>query len=90
MAKRRIEKDEKIEEGFSPPKFNEQEFLKKEKEKIRSTFIAFLFGLVIAIISFGFWILLKDSPFQWMLVVLFGLFTAAWLRYFFNRFNIAV
>ena len=90
MAKRRTEKDEKAEEGFSPTKFDEENFLKKEKEKIKATFISFLFAVIIAFISFSFWILLQDSPFRWMLVFLFGIFTAAWLRYFFNRFNIAI
>ncbi len=92
MAKRRKEKDEKAEENeeFTLPKFDEKEFVKKEKEKIRMTFVSFIFGFFIAIITFGFWTLLQDSPFQWMLVFLFGLFNASWLRYLFAKFNITV
>ena len=89
MAKRHKDKEDKEEElDFKLPKFNEEEFIKKEREKIKATFIAFIFGIVIAFITFGFWILLAYSPFQWMLTFLFGLFTAAWLRYLFMRLNI--
>jgi len=76
MAKRRKEKDEQAEEDFKLPKFDEEDFIKKEKQKIRMTFVAFFFGFLIAFVSFGFWVLLSDSPFQWMLVFLFGLFNS--------------
>ena len=88
MAKRRKEKDDEEEVDFKLPKFDEKSFIEKEKEKIRSTIIAFIFGVVIAIISFGFWALLTNSPLQWTLVFLFGLFNGSWLRYLFARFNI--
>lgn len=88
MAKRRKEKDDEEEIDFKLPKFDKKAFVEKEKEKIRSTVIAFIFGMVIAIISFGFWVLLTNSPLQWTLVFLFGLFNGSWLRYLFARFNI--
>lgn len=90
MAKRRKEKDEQAEEDFKLPKFDEKEFVQKEKEKIRMTFVSFLFGLLIAVITFGFWALLQDSPFQWMLVFLFGVFNTSWLRYLFVKLNITM
>lgn len=89
MAKRRKEKDEEEEEpDFNIPKFDEEKFLRKEREKIKSTFIAFIFAFVVALISFGFWILLENNPFQWTLVLLFGLFTTAWIRYLYMKLNI--
>lgn len=88
MAKRRKEKDDEEEVDFKLPKFDEKAFIEKEREKIRATIISFVFGMVIAIISFGFWVLLTDSPLQWTLVFLFGLFNGSWLRYLFGRFNI--
>jgi PGF-CTERM motif protein len=89
MAKRHKDKDETEEElDFKLPKFDEEKFVKKEKEKIKATFVSFIFGLFVAVITFGFWVLLADSPFQWMLTFLFGLFTAAWLRYIFIRIKI--
>lgn len=89
MAKRHKDKEDKEEElDFKLPKFNEEEFVKKEKEKIRATFVSFIFGIIIAFITFGFWMLLSASPFQWMLTFLFGLFTASWLRYLFIRLKI--
>jgi hypothetical protein len=88
MAKRRKEKDEKEEFEFKLPKFDEAKFLKKEKRNIKTTIISFVFGFIIAIISFGFWALLKGHDFRWELVLLFGVFSAAWLRYIFLRLNI--
>ena len=88
MAKRREQKDEAESKEFETPKFDKEGFIKKEKEKIKATFIAFGFAFVIAIISFGFWVLLQDSPFQWALVVLFGIFSASWIQYLFNHLKI--
>jgi hypothetical protein len=89
MAKRRKEKDDEEEEklDFKLPKFDEESFVKKEKEKIKTTFISFAFGFIIALISFGFWALLSGNPAQWMLVLLFGIFSTAWLNYLFRKFN---
>jgi hypothetical protein len=89
MAKRRIEPDEEEKTlDFKIPKFDEESFIRKEKVKIKTTFISFCFGFLVAIISFGFWALLSGSPFQWTLVLLFGLFSTAWLNYIFRKLNI--
>ncbi len=88
MAKRREQKDETESKDFKVPKFDKEKFISKEKEKIKTTFIAFGFAFVIALISFGFWVLLQDSPFQWMLVILFGIFSASWIQYLFKQLNI--
>jgi hypothetical protein len=88
MAKRRKEKDAEEDVDFKIPKFDEKAFITKEREKIKATVLSFIFGFIVAIITFGFWILLTESPFQWTLVFLFGIFNASWLRYLFIRFNI--
>ncbi len=88
MAKRRKEKDEDEELDLKLPKFDEEKFLKKERRNIKTTFLSFLFGLLIAILSFGFWALLSGNPFRWELVLLFGVFSAAWVKYLFVRLNI--
>ena len=88
MAKKRREKTEDEEIDFKIPKFDEAKFLKREKRNIRTLFLSFLFGLLIAIISFGFWALLSESTFRWQLVFLLGIFNASWLRYLFLRLNI--
>jgi len=88
MAKRRKEKDEEEEVDFKLPKFDEEKFLKREKRNIKTTTLSFLFGVIIAVISFGFWTLLKGNDFRWELVLLFGLFSAAWIKYLFLRLNI--
>ena len=88
MAKRRKEKTEEEEIDFKFPKFDEEGFLRRERRNIKTTFISFLFGALIAIISFGFWILLSGNTWRWLLVLLFGVFTASWLKYIFIRLNI--
>lgn len=88
MAKRRKEKTEEEELDFKFPKFDEENFIKKERRNIKATFISFLFGIVLAIISFGFWSLLKGNPFRWELALLFGVFNASWLKYLFIKLNI--
>ena len=88
MAKRREQKDETESKDFKVPKFDREKFISKEKEKIKTTFIAFGFAFLIALISYAFWILLQDSPFQWMLVVLFGIFSASWIQYLFKQLHI--
>jgi hypothetical protein len=88
MAKRRKEKSEEEELDFKFPKFDEEKFVKKERRNIKATFISFLFGIILAIISFGFWSLLRDNPFRWELVLLFGVFNASWLKYLFIKLNI--
>jgi len=88
MAKKRKEKDEEKEIDFKIPKFDKEKFIKSERQKIKITFLSFLFGAAIAFISFGFWVLLNGNDFRWELVLLFGVFTAAWLKYLFIRLNI--
>lgn len=88
MAKRRKEKDEVEEFDFKLPKFDEEKFLRRERRNVKTTFLSSLFGLIIAVISFGFWSLLSGNDFRWELVLLFGFFSAAWLKYLFLRFNI--
>lgn len=88
MAKRRKEKDAEEEIGFRIPKFDEEKFIRTEKQKIKTTILSFIFGTAISLISFGFWVLLHGSSLRWILVLLFGIFTAAWLKYLFIRLNI--
>ena len=88
MAKKRKDKPEEEELDFKLPKFDEGKFLAKERRNIKTLFISFLFGFLIALISFGFWTLLSDSAFRWELVLLLGVFNISWLKYLFLRLNI--
>ena len=88
MAKRRKETTEEEEFDFKIPKFDEEAFLRRERRNIKTTFIAFLFGLLIAAISFGFWALLSGESMRWLLVLLFGIFNASWIKYIFIRIKI--
>jgi hypothetical protein len=89
MAKRRKEEGEQPEQlDFQIPKFDEAAFLKRERRNIKTMFISFLFGLLLAVISFGFWVLLVGSFLQWELVFLVGLVNMVWIRYIFIRLNI--
>lgn len=88
MAKKRKEKTEEEELDFKLPKFDEEKFLNKERRNIKTLFISFIIGLVIALISFGFWSLLSDSIFRWELILLLGVFSAPWLKYIFLKLEI--
>ena len=89
MAKRRKEKDEDEDKPFKIPKFDEQEFIKRERRKIKTTFIAFLFGFLMAFVCFGFWALMgSNSAFRWPLVLLVFIANAVFIKYLFLRFNI--
>jgi hypothetical protein len=88
MAKKRKEATEEQEFDFNIPKFDEEAFMKRERRNIKTVFIAFLFGLLIAVISFGFWALLSGSFLRWELVLLVGVVNSIWLRYIFLRINI--
>jgi len=88
MAKRRKEKDEEEEIDFKIPKFDEEKFLKKERRNIKTLFISFLFGLVMAVITFGFWTLLQGHFLRWDLVFLLAVVNAVWIRYLFTRLDI--
>lgn len=89
MAKRR--KEGAVEEeqlDFQIPKFDEEAFIKKERRNIKTLFIAFLFGLLIAVICFGFWVLLEGSFLRWELVLLVGVVNSIWIKYLFLKLNI--
>ena len=88
MAKRRKETTEDEEIDFKIPKFDEESFLRRERRNIKTTFIVFLFGILLAVISFGFWALLSGEAYRWLLVLLVGVFNAAWIKYIFLRLNI--
>jgi|GEM_PF-364764 len=88
MAKKRKEKKDEEELDFKLPKFDEEKFLKKERRNIKTLFLSFLLGFIIALISLGFWALLSESGLRWELVLLFGVFNASWLKYLFMRLNI--
>jgi hypothetical protein len=88
MAKKRREKDEEEDIDFKIPKFDEEKFLKKERKNIKTNYLSFILGILISIISFGFWILLSGNPLRWELVLLFCVFNGSWLRYIFTRFGI--
>ena len=88
MAKRRKEKDESEDKPFKLPKFDKEKFLKRERRNIKTTILSFILGLIIAIISFGFWVLLSGNSMRWPLVIIFGILTGSWLKYFFIRLKI--
>ena len=89
MAKRRKEKDEDEDKPFKIPKFDEQEFIKRERRNIKATFIAFLFGVLMAFVCFGFWALMgSNSAFRWPLVLLVFIANAVFIKYLFLRFNL--
>jgi hypothetical protein len=89
MAKRRKE-GAAVEEplDFQIPKFDEESFIKRERRNIKTLFISFLFGLLLAAISFGFWVLLEGSFLQWELVLLVGVVNTIWIKYIFLKLNI--
>jgi hypothetical protein len=89
MAKRRKEGTEEEEQfDFQIPKFDEEAFIKRERRNIKTLFIAFLLGLLIAVICFGFWALMGDNFLRWELVLLVGVVNAIWIKYLFLRLNI--
>ncbi len=89
MAKRRKEGAEVEEQlDFQIPKFDEEAFIKKERRNIKTLFIAFLLGLLVAVICFGFWALLEGNFLRWELVLLVGVVNAIWIKYLFLKINI--
>jgi hypothetical protein len=89
MAKRRKEGTDPAEPlDFQIPKFDEEGFMKKERRNIKTLFISFLFGLLIAVICFGFWVLLEGNFLRWELVLLVGVVNSVWIKYLFVRLNI--
>ena len=89
MAKRyKEEATEQESTDFKIPPFDEKAYITREKRNIKTIFISFILGIVIAVISFGFWVLLTGSFLRWELVLLFGLFNMPWLRYIFIKLHI--
>lgn len=89
MAKRRKEGAEAEEQiDFQIPKFDEEAFLKRERRNIKTMLIAFLFGLLISIICFGFWVLIGDNFLRWELVLLVGVVNSIWIKYLFLKLKI--
>lgn len=88
MAKRRKEKDEEEDKPFKIPKFDEEAFLKRERRNIKATFISLFFGILMALVCFGFWALMGKNDLRWPLVLLVGVINAAFLKYIFLRLNI--
>jgi hypothetical protein len=88
MAKRRKEKDEDEDKPFKLPKFDEEAFLKKERRNIKATFIAFLFGVLMALICFGFYALMSPNDPRWILVLLVAIFSASFIRYIYDRIHL--
>jgi hypothetical protein len=88
MAKRRKEGTEEEEQfDFQIPKFDEEGFLKRERRNIKTLFIAFLFGLLIAVICFGFWAAMGENFLRWELVLLVGVVNVIWIKYLFSKLN---
>jgi len=93
MAKKRKDPDKEDEDKpFKMPKFDEEAFVKKERKNIKATFIAFFFACLVALISFGFWALMsgESSNLRWPLVLVFGIFTASFIRYIYLRLGLDV
>ena len=89
MAKRRKEKDEEEDKPFKIPKFDEEAFLKKERRNIKASFLSFLFGLLMALICFGFWALMgKEFGLRWVLILLVAFANAIFLRQIFLRLKV--
>jgi hypothetical protein len=88
MAKRRKEGPVEEELDFQIPKFDEEAFLKRERRNIKTLFISFLFGVLIAVICFGFWVLMGENFLRWELVLLVAVVNSIWLRYLFLRLKI--
>jgi len=88
MAKKRKEGTEEEELDFKFPTFDEEAYLKRERRNIKTMFISFLFGLLLAVISFGFWSMIsKDLP-RFELVLLVGVVYAFSFKYIFLRLHI--
>jgi hypothetical protein len=89
MAKKRKEtEDDEEDDSFKIPKFDKKEYVKEQKRNIKTYYISLAFGLLIAIVSAGFFILLEGNSFRWPLVLLFGILTGSWLRYLYLKLNI--
>jgi len=89
MAKKRKETDSEEDKPFKLPKFNEEEFLRREKRNIKTTILSFGFGILMTFICFGFWVLMgHQDSLRWPLVLLVAVVNAVFLKPIFLRFNI--
>jgi len=85
MAKRKRNVDREEDKPFKLPKFNVEKFLKRERRNIRVTFWSAVFGILMALICFGFWALMgPESTLRWPLVLLVAIVDAIFLRSIFN------
>ncbi len=92
MAKRRKENvEEKEDKTFKVPKFDEESFFKRERRNIKTTFIAFLFACLMALICFGFWALIgSGSDLRWYLVLLVFIANVTFIRFIYLKLNIEI
>ena len=92
MAKRRKETEEEVkDEAFTIPKFDEEAFFKRERRNIKSTFISFLFGCLMALVCFGFWALMgRNFGLRWELILLVGVVNGVFLRYILIKLKIDI
>ena len=91
MAKRRREKDEDEDKPFKLPKFDEEVFLKRERRNVKTMVIVALFGMLMALVCFGFWVLMgSGSGVRWALVLLVCIANAAFIKYIFLKLNIDI
>lgn len=92
MAKRRKEnEEEKEDKTFKVPKFDEESYFKRERRNIKTTFLAFLFALLMAFVCFGFWALMSSSTdLRWFLVFLVFIANAAFIKFIYQRLNIDI
>ena len=89
MAKKRKEKGEEEELDFKIPKFDEEKFINKERRNIKTAFISFFYGLLMALICFGFWALMgPNTDFRWHLVFLVMFVNIVFIKVIFQRLNI--
>jgi len=89
MAKRRKQKDEEEELDFKIPKFDEEKFIKRERRNIKTIFISFIFGIIMALICYGFFALMgPETPLRWPLVFIVMFFNMTFIRVFFEKLNI--
>lgn len=89
MAKRRRETDAEEDKPFKLPKFNEEEFLRRERRNIKATLLSFSFGILMAFVCFGFWALMgHQDNLRWPLVLLVAIVNAVFLKPIFLRSNI--
>ena len=85
MAKKKRNTGEDEDKPFKLPKFNVEKFLKRERRNIRVTFWSAVFGILMAFICFGFWVLMgPENTLRWPLVLLVAIVDAIFLRSIFN------